>query len=63
MYGCFVRGGGFGEEQNKELTEACLPQGNNLSVAVFLDEETACQESSAYFLCRSAARVNASVIS
>jgi len=36
MYGHYVEEG-FGEEQNKELTEACLPQANNLSMAVFLD--------------------------
>jgi hypothetical protein len=36
MYGCSGEEG-FGEEQNKEPTEACLPQANNLSMAVFLD--------------------------
>jgi hypothetical protein len=36
MDGCFGEEG-FGEKQNKEPTEACLPQANKLSMAVFLD--------------------------
>jgi len=40
----FFREEGFGEEQNKEPTEACLPQANNLSMAVFLDSGNSMSE-------------------